>query len=235
MESREEEEEGWKAGKMVPQSGPESLSGAREDAECSQGEGRDGRDAGTQRRAWPRALTALPCPAPTLALPEASVSGPPALPEQSQPPSQCPGSRVPQLLLGFSVEPRWGLMGDWQAPLNRILIIQLQQEFFPLGSGPHRYLHLHLSIFPALRLRSQLLLPLLPAPSPHTHWGGLRPISWGPRGGPGVCPNNHRLLGRALLEELRPGLRMASPDLGAGQRGGAHPSAQYGLRACFPG
>lgn len=91
-ESREEEEEGWEVRKMVPQSGPESLSGEREGAESSQGEGKEGRDAGTQRQAWPRALTALPCPAPTLALPKASVSWPPALPKQSQPPASARGA-----------------------------------------------------------------------------------------------------------------------------------------------
>lgn len=87
---------------------------------------------------------------------------------------------MPQLLLGFSVEPLWGLMGDCQAPLNRILIIQLQQEFSPLGLSPRRYLHLHLSIFPALAACSPSSPPpLLPAPLPTVGDSGLSP------GGPG--------------------------------------------------
>ena len=45
-------EGGWEARKTVPQSRPE---GEKEDAESSQGRVKDGRDAGTQRQAWPRA------------------------------------------------------------------------------------------------------------------------------------------------------------------------------------
>lgn len=99
----------------------------------------------------------------------------PSSPRAEPAPSQCPGSRVPQLLLGFSVEPRWGLMGDCQAPLNRILIIQLQQEFFPPGLGPSQ-------IPPSLpqHLPSpRSLLSQAPGASP-TQRGGLWPISWGP-------------------------------------------------------
>ena len=87
-EPRREEEGEWEARKMVPQS-PERLRGRREDAESSQGRGKDGSDAGAQRQAWPGALTALPLlcahPGPPWLCPRPAVSWPPALPRQSQP------------------------------------------------------------------------------------------------------------------------------------------------------
>lgn len=88
----------------------------------------------TPREAWPIALMILPLPVPILAHPGSAQGQPypgPQLSPSRDSPSWCPESGVPQLLHGFSVEPQWGLMGDCQAPLNRILIIQLQQEFFP--------------------------------------------------------------------------------------------------------
>lgn len=140
----------------------------------------------------------------------------PSSPQAEPALSQCPGSRVPQLLLGFSVEPRWGLMGDCQAPLNRILIIQLQQEFFPPGLGPSQ-------IPPSLpqHLPSpSSLLSQAPGASP-TQRGGLWPISWGPREGLASAPSNHRedstsSWGEPCCGELPGGLRpepcVARPD-----------------------
>lgn len=104
---REEEEEEGEVREMVPPSGPESLSRKREDAESSQGKGKDGRDAGAQGQAWPRALTALPCPAPTLAVPKASVSWPPALPKQSQPRASARGAGCHSCCSGSA----WSLCG----------------------------------------------------------------------------------------------------------------------------
>lgn len=74
-------------------------------------------------------------------------------------------------------EPWWGLMGDRQAPLNRILIIQLQQEFFP----PWAWALTDTSI--STSASSQPWQPILPGlcrlPSPTVGDSGLAPEHWG--------------------------------------------------------
>lgn len=163
-----------RAGALV--AGPEGLRGRREGAQSSWGRGEDGSCAGAQMQAWAGALTTLPTPVPTLAHPGSAHShpGPVAFPKLSQP-QPAPESRVPQLLRGLGAEPQWGLMGDGQAPLNRILIIQLQQEFFP----PWAWALTDTSI--STSASSQPWQPAaLPGPTacPH-HCGGLWPFSWG--------------------------------------------------------
>lgn len=173
--------------KMVPPSGPESLRGRGRVANPPRVEGRvEGTPGSRAGLARSPDRTPLPCAHPASAQGQRSLA--PSSPQAEPAPSQCPGSRVPQLLLGFSVEPRWGLMGDCQAPLNRILIIHLQQEFSPPGLGPSQIPPSPPQHLPSPRSRLSQLPPPLPAcPSPHhrpdthTHCGGLWPISWGPR------------------------------------------------------
>lgn len=130
-------------------------------------------------------------------------------------------------------------MGDCQAPLNRILIIQLQQEFFPPGLGPSQ-----IPPSPPQHLPSPAACSPRPPPPAPTHCGGLWPISWGPREGLASAPSNQRENSTSswgdpccgqLLRGLHPGLCMGSPGFGAGQGGCAHPSTQDGLRARFSG
>lgn len=96
------------------------------------------------------------------------------------------------------MEPQWGLMGDCQAPLNRILIIQLQQEFFP----PWAWALTDTSISTSASSQPWQQLSQALAAHPHPLWGTLAYLL-GARGGPGICPQQswggHWLLGRDLL------------------------------------
>lgn len=108
------------------------------------------------------------CPSwPTPALPKAGHVLAPGSPRTEPAPSWFPrraGCRSCERVLRGAL---LGLIGDCQAPLNRILIIQLQQEFFP----PWAWALTDTSIpTPA---SSQPWQPALPGPPacPHPPWG----------------------------------------------------------------
>ena len=119
------------------------------------------------------------------------------------------------------MEPWWGLMGDCQAPLNRILIIQLQQEFFPPWAWALTDTSISTS---ASSQRWQPACPGLCCPPPPTvgDFGYLL----GAPGRAGICPQQswggHWLLGRMLLrggcgellQGLHPGWSVARMDFG---------------------
>lgn len=213
----------------MPQSQAEGLRwGGRTLCPTAQREGwRGGRgpEAGLARSP-DRTPPPLCPPWPTLALPKAShtLPGPQLSPSRASP-SRCPESRVPQLQQGFSVEPRWGLMGDCQAPLNRILIIQLQQEFFPPWARALTDTSISTSV------SSQPWQPARPGPRcpppptvgdsgyllgpPGESWHPPPAIMGEDTGSwEGLCRE------RELLCGLHPGLSMARADFGAGRRGG---------------
>ena len=133
------------------------------------------------------------------------------------------------------MEPWWGLIGDCQAPLNRILIIQLQQEFIP----PWAWALTDTSIPTSTSSQPwQPALPGPPLPAPRPPWGTLACLleTLAPLGStsertraPGEAPRHGE-----LLRGLHPGPGTATADLGAGQRGCAWLSDRWGLRAHLP-